>query len=65
MAEEGDISLTPQRPVPFFAEGDMVHVFEGQSDSCGWAVFKIATCLVLSWLGLGLDWLGSAWLVVS
>ena len=43
MAEEVDISLTPQRPVPFFAEGDMVHVFDGQSDSCGWAVFEIAT----------------------
>ena len=29
MAEEGDTLSTPQRPVPFFAEGDMVHVFEG------------------------------------
>ena len=36
MAEEGDISLFPQRPVPFCVEGDMVHIFEGQSDSCGY-----------------------------
>jgi hypothetical protein len=29
MGEEGDTLLSPQRPVPIFAEGDMVHVFEG------------------------------------
>ncbi len=29
MAEEGDSLLSPQLPVPIFAEGGMVHVFEG------------------------------------